>query len=190
MTRFLQKLCSPLTKHSLTISLVGMVLLVVWVTFLTPGSREQRILFLIGSLCMRIAALLNKDPMFITLEYVIILGTILWFFARLPNLVMTLIMVIATIAAWWSIISLNLFAKRPQAMLWAIGLALLALWFATDAWLFWQFHGLLWWWALLIACYGAIQFLGHKDRIAWVFFVLNIIFAAPPAIALYHALMG
>ena len=104
-------------RHSLRIALIGMALLLFGISFLDAGSLAQRRIFLIGGLGMRASAVLNQQRIFMPLEYVIFLGTVLGFFPMLDNTLRYVVMAIAALIALSYIISHKLLTKEPRSII-------------------------------------------------------------------------
>jgi hypothetical protein len=170
-----------LRKYSLGIGIAAMTLATL-ATFSEPGSLTQRLLFLIAVPTLGFVAYLNEHKMFLSLQIVATISTILAFFI-LPQLVMYTIMIGSAAIATVYLIKINYSKQDPWWPLGGAGLISLAAGLATSAVLFpFIFFFLLALGGILIALYSAVGFFIFKVRIAAIWLFLNLIFAANPAL--------
>lgn len=170
---------------SFGVGLLGMTLLVFGTTF-DAGDSWQKILFMVGTFLMTVTAFVDRHKMYSALEVVLIIGTILAFFAGIETSVRYLIMGIPAILAVVYLVKVKYFSKDPWGILASIALLCVALGFATDpADLAMAFHGLLAAGAVMLTIYSLIQFFYYKVRIALLFMILNAVFSINPLIALW-----
>jgi hypothetical protein len=164
----------------LSFGIVAMIALVV-ATFLEGGSLVQKIIFLVGALVLFYTAYFNKQQMFVALQAVIIVGTILGFFPALASLNKYIIMGIITVISVANLIRMKHYRKDPWGVVGSLGLLSLALGFATDAVAFSTlFYSFLATGGILVAIYSAIGFFYYKIRITMIWLILNVVFAINP----------
>jgi len=151
-------------------------------TFLQGGSLAQKILFLIGALALMLLAYVNHQKMFLVIGVVVVLSAALAFWDT-ALLIRYLIFVGASIIGIGYLFKINFSREDKYWPIGAFGLLLLAAGFATDAAvysvLFNVFLGL---GSILVAIYSGIGVFLYKNKIAWIWLILNIFFSINPAI--------
>jgi len=154
-------------------------------TFLEGGVLLQKIFFLSGALALTLTAIYNKHPLYMALQGVIIIGAVLGFFSNIATEYKYVILLIPTIAAIIYLIYESYFRRFPCAVSGAIGLVFIALGFSVDAvsnpWLFNLYLVI---GGAGVALYSGAYFFHSKDRIAVLWFVLNVVFSINPLIYL------
>ena len=173
-------LVSRLKKHSLTIS-IGAMILIILGTLVEGGSLFQKLLFVIGAPFLGFAAYLNKQKMFTSLQIVVTIGAILAFCSFLLPLSKYIILVGAGIISIGYLVKTKFSREDPFWTIGGTGLLGLAFGLATDAVCFpILFNSLLVIGGVLIAVYSAIGFFWLKVKISLIFLILNVIFIINP----------
>ncbi len=172
----------------LIIGILAMIFLVAG-TLAESGSILQKILFLIGAPTLGITAYANKQKMFTILQLIATVGAIIAFFPGLPTSIKYSVMIIGTIVALVYLIKEKYFDQDKWGYLGGIGLISIAFGLATNPVNapFW-FGLLLGAGGLIVSLYSAISFFHHKIKIAFIWFVLNIIFSIAPILIFLRAL--
>lgn len=171
-------------KYSFIIGITGMILLAVG-TFLEGSSLPQKLLFIVGAPVLGFSAYLNKQKMFITLEAVATIGTILAF-SDISNILTYAIMIGSGIVGILYLIKTNYSKEDAWWPIGGLGLMLIALGFATSAITYPIFFGFfLGFGGILVAIYSAIGFFILKTRISVIWLILNIIFSINPLIVFF-----
>jgi hypothetical protein len=151
-------------------------------TFLQGGSLAQKILFLIGASALMLLAYVNRQKMFLVIEIVIVLSAVLAFWDT-ASLIKHLIFMGTSIIGVNYLVKINFSREDKHWPIGAFGLLLLAAGFATDAVvysvLFNVFLGL---GGILVAIYSGIGVFLYKNKIAWIWLILNIFFSVNPVI--------
>ncbi len=183
-------LLKVLTKYSLIIGIIAMVLLVVG-TVLEGGSLLQKLLFVIGAPALGFTAYLNKQKMFITLQTVVTIGAILAFFGNLPAILRYVVMVGSGVFGIGYLIKTDYFKEDVWWPLGGLGLLSIAVGFATNTAAYpILFNSLLGAGGVLVALYSAIGFFYFKVRIAAIWLVLNIVFSINPLIIVFSQILS
>lgn len=161
-----------------------MILAVIGV-FCEGGSLLQKVLFLVGGAILLFTALMNRQKMLITLQFVIVIGAILGFFSLIPTEWKYLIMLLPTIFGVGYLFKIGYFKKDPFGLIGSAGLFCIALGFAVSAVESpVLFNILLGGGGILVAVYSGIEFFHYKVRISLLWVILNVVFAINPLIFL------
>lgn len=167
-------------KITLYVGVVAMIALVI-ATFLEGGSLIQKIIFLAGAVFLTATAYFNKQQMFIALQSMLVVGSALAFFPTLTSLTKYLIMGVIALISIGYLIKIKHYKKDPWGILGSLGLALLAIGFATDAVTYPQlFYSFLGFGGLAVAIYSGIGFFYYKIKITIIWMILNIVFSINP----------
>ena len=173
----------------LFIGIIAMVGLVVG-TFLEGGSLIQKVIFLIGAVILTSIAYANKQKMFMTIELVVSLSTLLAFW-DVTMLAKYLIFIGVSILGVGYLIKIKHHKEDKWWPIGALGLLLLAAGFATSAVnhpiLFNAFLGF---GGIIVAIYSAIELFLFKTRIASIWLILNMFFALNPMLIIFHKLFS
>jgi len=173
-----------LLKISFYVGIFGMVSTVSG-TFVMGGSLLQKVLFLIGASILTATAFISKHKMYSALEVIVVIGTVLAFFSSVSTYLRYVIMLLPAIFAIVYLLKVKYFHGDKFGIVGGIGLVLLACGFATDALLMpVVFYSLLFVSALFLALYSLLQIVFYRTKIAWLWMILNIVFAFGPAINL------
>jgi len=177
-----------LLKISFYIGIFGMISAVAG-SLVEGGSLLQKVLFLVGGTTMTITAFVSKHKMYSALEVIVVIGTLLAFFSSLSTYSRYAIMLLPAIFAIVYLLKVKYFHGDKFGIVGGIGLVLLACGFATDA-LFMPvvFYSLLFVSALFLALYSLLQIVFYRTKIAWLWMILNIVFAFGPAMNLIKML--
>ena len=148
------------------------------------GSLQQKSLFLVGAVLLGLIAVADRREMFIALQAVIVLGTVIGFFPFLPDAGRYGLMILGGLVALAFLLIRGYFKTDRWGILGALGLFVLALGFATDPSVnpMW-FNAFLAFGSMAVAAYSGIGFAGGV-RIAVLWLLLNIAFAVKPLLSL------
>jgi hypothetical protein len=183
------KIMDFLRKGSLVIGIVAMVLLVTG-TLIEGGSLLQKILFLFGAPMLAFTAYLNKQRMFMIIQIIVTIGSILAFFTNLPDFLRYSIMVGGGFFGIGYLIKIKYSKEDIWWPLGGLGLLSIAVGFATNAVAHQLlFNSLLAIGGILVAIYSAIGFFHLKVRIAFIWLVLNVIFSISPLLIILSHLV-
>lgn len=167
-----------ITQASLITGIVAMTLLVIG-TVAESSSLLQKILFVIGAPVLGIVAYANRQKMFAVLQAVATIGAALAFFP--DNGLKYAVMIIVAAAGIGYLLKVKYYSKDRLGIIGTIGLAFIAIGFATNPIQYPKIFGfLLGFGGILIAFYSAIEFFRYKIRISAIWLVLNIIFSINP----------
>jgi len=167
--------------------LFAMVLLLVGV-FSEPSSLLQKTLFLIGAIILTIVAYLNNQRMLFALQIIISVGSILAFLELIGIIKYAILFAASAVAIVYLLIIKN-YKSDPWSITCSAGLILIAAGFATDASIYPLYFGLsLGLGGLLVAFYSFIDYFYNKNKIAIIWFVLNLVFAINPILLAISAL--
>lgn len=174
-------------KYSLHIGIFAMVLLVAG-TISEGGSLIQKLLFLFGVPLLGLSAYLNKQKMFTVLQAVVTIAAILAFFQNIPDVLRYLLMLGSGLVGIAYLIKINYFKEDIWWPIAGLGLMSIAAGFATNAVTYSVlFNSFLAAGGILVAFYSGIGFFHSKVRIAIIWLVLNILFAANPLLIVFHS---
>lgn len=169
------------------IGLIGMLILILGV-FTQPATLLQKVLFLVGALILAIVALKNNQKMLFVLQILITFGDILAF-SNLGGMLKYAILLGAAVVGIGYLVFIKYYQKDILGLVGTLGLLLLALGFATDATTQPVYFGfLLGSGALIVALYALVDYYYHKNNIAIIWVILNIIFAINPLMLLVSSI--
>ncbi|MFH1520399.1 MAG: hypothetical protein ABID61_02020 [Candidatus Micrarchaeota archaeon] len=161
------------------IGLVAMLLLLVGV-FSEPASLQQKVLFLIGAIVLTAVARINKQEMLFTLQIIITLGSSLAFI-DVGSIIKYIVLLGAAVVGVGYLVLTKNYKNDKITFVCTIGLILIAAGMATDAKIYPLYFGLfLGFGGLLVAFYSFIDYFFNKDKIAIIWFILNLVFAVNP----------
>ncbi|MDD5172459.1 MAG: hypothetical protein PHF60_05495 [Candidatus ainarchaeum sp.] len=167
--------------------IAAMILLIIGVLS-EPSSLPQKSLFLIGSVVLTVVAHLNKQRMLLALQSIITLGSILAF-VDLGGIIKYILLFGASAVVIWYLVSIKNYKKDPWSISCTAGLILVAIGYVTDATADPLYFGLyLGLGSLLVALYSFIDYFYNKDKIAIIWFILNVVFAINPILLVISAL--
>jgi len=173
------------SKIVLAVGIFSMIVSV-YGTFLSPGAIEQKICFLVGAFGLTVTAFLNRHKMYSSLQSIVVIGAVLSFFPFIKNEWKYIFMIIPSVVAVLYLLKVKYFSTDKWGVLACVGLLALALGFATDGVEFpVLLNTFLLFAGLVLAIYSAIQVFYYKIKIAWLWLILNAIFAINPAIFLF-----
>lgn len=176
-------------KYSFIFGITIMLFAVIG-TFLEGGSLLQKIFFFITGSGLTFTACLNKQKMFITLQIIVVLSTIIAFF-NLTNMFRYAILVGGAIISVSYLIKINYIKEDVWWPIGGLGLLVLAGGFATNAVAYpVLFNSLLGIAGILIAIYSAIGFFHLKIKVSLIFLILNVIFAIKPVITVFSRILA
>lgn len=171
---------TKVTQASLIIGIIAMLLLILG-TITEGGSLLQKILFVIGAPVLGITAYLNKQKMFAVLQSLITVGALLAFFSNILSELKYVIMFGAATLGIGYLVKTKHYSKDPFGILGSLGLAFIAIGFATNPVQFPRIFGfLLGAGGISVAIYSAISFFHYKIRISIIWLILNVIFSINP----------
>ena len=176
---------TSLNRHSLTIGVIAMVLLIIG-TLVEGGTLVQKLLFVIGSPILGLTAYLNKQKMFTTLQIIVTIGAILAFFNNISVILNYAVMISSSLFGLGYLIKINYFKEDMWWPVGGLGLLIIATGFATSAVDYpIMFNSLLGIGGILVALYSAIGFFHLKVRIAVIWLILNVVFSINPLIIVF-----
>ncbi len=173
----------------LFIGIIAMVGLVIG-TFLEGGSLIQKAIFLIGAVILTSVAYANKQKMFMIIEMVVSLSSLLALWNVTAH-AKYLIFIGASFLGVGYLIKIKLSKENGWWPIGALGLLLLAAGFATSAVNYpILFNSFLGFGGIIVAIYSAIELFLFKTRIASIWLILNVFFALNPMLIVFHKLFG
>lgn len=168
-------------KYEMEIGFIAMTMLIAG-TFAEPSSLTQKLLFLIPGPMLAYTAYAADQKLFFGLQAVITTGVIMSFFPTVPY-----ILNYAAVVGM-GLIAVGYFTETQYIKIdrfWPIagvGILLLAFGYSTNAAREpMYFNGLLASGSLLIAVYSYIGYHKLKNKVAGIWFILNILFFIKPA---------
>lgn len=184
MKKFFKKGEEMTIKKQNVVVLVGIVAMIGLIigTFLEGGSLIQKILFLVGALTLTAVAYVNKQKMFLVIEFIVDLSAFLSFW-NMALYIKYLILIGASIIGMAYLIKINFFKEDKWWPIGGLGLLFLAAGLATDAITYpLLFNIFLGFGGIFVAIYSAIGLFLFKVRIAAIWLILNIFFSINPMI--------
>jgi hypothetical protein len=159
--------------------IASMLLLLIGV-FSEPSSLLQKTLFFVGAIGLTVVAHLNKQKLLFVLQVIISLGSFLAF-VGIDGIVKYLLLLGSSVVGIAYLVKTDNYQKDKFGIICTVGLILIAAGMATNANQSPLYYGLfLGLGGLLVACYSFIDYFYNKNKIAILWFVLNLIFAINP----------
>jgi len=169
--------------------IASMILLLIGV-FSEPSSLLQKILFFVGAIGLTVVAHSNKQKMLFVLQVIISLGSFLAFM-EIGGIEKYILLIGSSVVCIAYLVKTKNYQKDKFGIVCTIGLTLIAAGMATDANQSPAYFGLfLGSGGLLVALYSCMDYYLNSNKIAIIWFVLNLIFAINPLLIFISVVMS